>query len=88
MPMSQFLLPLGAAAVLVPGCCFALLLWLDRLEGTLDHAVQRRRCARATAEQDHPKEGREVDARLLPVSGPARSVATALASGERSSLRL
>jgi len=47
--MSEFILLLPT--VMVPGCGLALLLWLDRLEDTLDQAVQRR-SARAGAGQE------------------------------------
>lgn len=41
--------------VMVPCCGLALLLWLDRLEDTLDQAVQRR-SARAAAAQVHSEQ--------------------------------
>ena len=50
--MSEFLLLLPI--VMVPGCGLTLLLWLDRLEGTVDQAVQRR-SARAAAARACPE---------------------------------
>jgi hypothetical protein len=51
--MAEFMLLLPT--VMVPCGGLALLLWLDRLEDTLDQAVQRR-SARAAAALDHSEQ--------------------------------